>query len=136
MNESLPTTASAKPKCYEVAFPCKFDQNKNLLRNDEDLTNSVCEDPLVQLVIRDGVRCCDLDNVLGGNTPYVDPKPEPFPVPVLLNVCVIDKSRKVVESSANKCPESSECPPNTWILLGGNGKCCCTSEKLGTVSFP
>jgi hypothetical protein len=89
--------------------------------------------------------CCDSDNVKGdnGTVKYWLDKPEPkMPPPKTLKVCEYSKKGEITGGFAKVCPEESDCPLNTEVLLEEFkkdperiGRCCCASAEDKTSIF-
>jgi len=79
--------------------------------------------------------CCYIDDELEGideDLPYLNPDKPDDGVAPMLGECTFNKDNVITGGFSNPCPESSQCPLNTYLALEEFeddyfrvGRCCC-----------
>lgn len=93
----------------------------------------------IKLFWQDDGCCCNVDDEIEGNEedlPYLNPdKQDGDMVAPTLGECSFNKDDVITGGFENPCPESSQCPPNSYLVLEEFeddffrvGRCCCASS--------
>lgn len=132
----LPIASARHYKCSIVIPSCVFNENLDPINISSCPNNAQCQ-PNVHLLEQDDGCCCDSDNELDGrDLPYLNPQESENQEAIVLPTCIYENGL-INGGFLNPCPESSECPQDTGLVLerfDNNifkiGRCCCAPLKV------
>jgi len=135
-------SARYQKKCGVSVQPCRLDENFDPINIQPCPQSPMCHGK-VKLFINDDGCCCNVDDEMDGHEdlPYLNPDKPDDGEAITLGECSFNEDNEITGGFVNSCPESSQCPPNTHLVLeefGDDfytvGRCCC-AESPGGLHF-